>query len=116
MGWDSASHWTTKQVVVDEIIREYGAKLVTHKVTASGVWSVIKVNHYKTGEEFNLIVLDLLEKHGGTYSRKSISEDMGPHYYDCPKSFLALAPCKAGSYAEAWRAKVLAGGRSGGHT
>lgn len=37
---------------------------------------------------------------------KDVDESMGPVYYDCPLSFLDMAPQAPGPFAAEWRAKV----------
>jgi len=39
---------------------------------------------------------------------KDVDESMGPVYYDCPLSFLEMAPQAPGPFAGDWRAKVRA--------
>lgn len=102
MGWDSAYHWTKKSTVVNEtaasLVRN-GYAILAQKSTASGVWFAIEKNDKRE------ILLALIKKHGGMFSRKDISESAGPSYYDCPISFFDIVPCP-GSYATEWREKV----------
>jgi hypothetical protein len=53
------------------------------------------------GSVFALVVL--LEGPGICY--KEMSEDMGPYYYDCPKSILALLTPTESKTAQEWRSK-----------
>ena len=52
-----------------------------------------------------LIVLDLIRREGEHHWVKTISEDQGPVYYDCPLDLL-VDPQPTNEYARAWRAAV----------
>ena len=84
MGWDSASDWHSKADVVADSIREYAIR--EHSVVGNHLWGVID-----TTSVGKIVVLILIDGRGGSWSRKAISEDMGPCYYDCPDKVLRAA-------------------------
>ena len=98
MGWDSASDWHSKADVVADSIREYAIR--EHSVVGNHLWGVID-----TTSVGKIVVLILIDGRGGSWSRKAISEDMGPCYYDCPDKVLRAA---TGNPNREWRAKVSA--------
>jgi hypothetical protein len=89
--------WRSKADVVDASIREY--KLTAHSLVGNHLWGVIETS---VG---SMAVLVLIEGRGGEWSRKAISEDMGPCYYDVPDKILKAA---TGAPNAEWRSKVLA--------
>lgn len=98
MGWDSASDWRSKADVVADSIREYA--MTEHSVVGNHLWGVVD-----TTSAGKIVVLILIDGRGGNWSRKAISEDMGPYYYDCPDKVLRAA---TGALNPEWRAKVAA--------
>ena len=95
MGWDSCWDWRSKTDVVEATVREY--KLTTYSLVGNHLWGVIETS---VGP---MAVLVLIEGRGGQWSRKAISEDMGPCYYDVPDKILKAA---TGAPNLEWRAKV----------
>lgn len=73
-----------------------------HRVVGSRVWTLLE----HEGRRF--IALDLIKGGGRGYGwgSKGLSEDMGPHYYDCPLSLLNKTSEPANEYAAKWREKV----------
>jgi hypothetical protein len=74
------------------------------------VWAVREVTA-ADGEVYRVITLDLVEKHGGEWMRKSMDESMGPIAKGCPVGFIACADRKPkagglGSYSETFRTRV----------
>lgn len=80
-------------------------------------WEVLKVRKTAFGQHCwwllgkadgtRLVVLDLVRRNGGGFTVKTISENEGPLYYDCPLELL-VAPEPANDYARNWRAEVRA--------
>jgi len=55
---------------------------------------------------FVIAVVFLTSRERGEWGYKDMSESMGPCYYDCPASILALlSPLTGEGYAKEWRAK-----------
>lgn len=98
MGWTSASEWTTKAAIVADILKD--RTIAAHACKGNQLWVVCNNTSDPTYPEKVLVVF-LLEKHGGVYAYKDMSEDMGPYCYDCPDWLLAMVP--ETSAAEPWR-------------
>ena len=96
MGWSFG--WDTKKELVDYLRKNVNGKLVASSLRGTKMWSVWE----KDGERF--IVLDLIEcdRRDKSYGYKSMTESWGPVYYNCPLSYLDMAP----TACESWREKV----------
>lgn len=91
MGFD-VGHYQNKREVVHEklqALERESVEIMAQATTKSGLW--VALRRFETGEKF--IVLFLIERWGkGEYAVKSITESMGPFYYDVPLRFLTLVP------------------------
>jgi len=107
MGWDSCSSWRTKADVIAEELRPgrygEGSVAIAHKSTAQALYVV-----YELADKRRVLEVTLIEKHGGEYSRKGMSEESGPYVHDCPLRLLELVPEPDSEYAKNWRARVRA--------
>lgn len=103
MGW--LYGWSSKQQLVDHLNRglvdDY--KLITNCVRGNCHWQVIE---HKSGKRY--IALNLLQSYDGEWGYKDMDESVGPCYYNCPLSYLDLAPETedTGQYAKQWRQSV----------
>ncbi len=104
MGWTSSSQWSSKTDLVNNLLATQFAPFAVTKHALRG--NVLYVLANKPSES-SMIFVVLLEKHGGDWSYKDMSESMGPCYYTCPLGFFDLAPV-AGAYGQAWRDKTRA--------
>ena len=99
MGWDSSTAWNTKakaKAYLDDSIKRSGWTIHDTKASRDGQWYLIE----RQGEM--IIYLGLMKKGRGEYAIKTISESMGPYYFDCPLKWLDLAPVAS----QEWRDKV----------
>jgi hypothetical protein len=80
MGYLFLSECVEKKQIVERLVK--GTK--KHKVVGNRLWYVAKDS--ESGSDF--IGLCLLSKSEGHWGYKSLSESMGPYYYDCPLKFL----------------------------
>jgi len=83
-------------------------KTLAHRLCGDVLWSVAEVTAKKDydqlarGESYRFIRCDLLEGSAAGWGFKSLSERMGPFYYNCPLEYLQMVPvANAG-----WREKV----------
>lgn len=106
MGFDSCDSWTSKAQVVKELLADTArrAKVVAHKSTRSGLWSVIE-----NDDGSRAILFDLIERSNRRYFVKAMDESCNPYFYDCPLAFLGLVPQdKTKYYSAKWREGVEA--------
>lgn len=106
MGWTGIYN-ATKESIVEEIT--IGA--LKASVQGREVYTLNEVTH--RGQTFRYIGVALVEKQGGVWSYKTMSEEMHPYYYRCPLSFIDLAeempiPEKYRGESDKWRAAVRA--------
>lgn len=97
-GWDSrrelVEHLTKSSdgwVKLDQASTEYGRRLWVAWENPSGV---------------KFLALYLISSDNGRWGYKSISEDMGPTYYDCPLRLIEKMPPPTNEYSREWREKV----------
>lgn len=103
MGTVSCSAWKTKKDVVNELTRDLtrsGFNVLGQKGSADGVWYLIEKDGEKT------IYFGKIQKNGGEFFLKTMSEDMGPYYFTCPLKFIDKASEPKGQNAKEWREKV----------
>ena len=94
MGWLFPYHTTTKEILVQDLIRPSRLTesapwtLQAHSLRDSRLWLLYR---HKT-KPMHLIGLDLIayDKTSGTYGHKDMDESVHPYYYDCPKSWLKI--------------------------
>lgn len=101
MSWDGCYDWETKNDVINDIIKTLNTHpnhLIKHQVIGNHFWFVAD------SVEGKFIGLYLLSKdrRDGIWMRNGMCEESEPYYYDCPLSFLGLAPVAS----EDWRKKV----------
>jgi len=114
MGWDSCEAWQSKADVVKAIQADHsggGWTLLDSSVVGNTYYGLHE--RIDAGKVQRLITCCLISKGGGTWGYKSMSEDMGPYCYTCPKRILDKADeVEAVSYsATEWRAKCRAHAR-----
>lgn len=82
-----------------------GVKLLADRVVGNHYWAAIEL---ASGRK--LVFLALLQSGGKNmgWGYKDMDESMGPCYFDCPLSLLAMTDEPTEGYAVAWRAKVRA--------
>lgn len=80
---------------------------IDKEVVGDKLWRVVQ-----SFAGYRLVVLDLLAYERGEWGRKTITENSGPGYYDCPMRLLEQAEAdQARSQTQLsveWREKVLA--------
>ena len=107
MGWSFGFHKSKESIVAH--LRSslcWGADYKIRKSSVVGNCLWFQVEQISTGDVF--ILLELLQgpdKKGGEWGNKSMSENSGPCYYDCPVSYLN-GLSEATGYAIEWRASV----------
>lgn len=104
MGWDFG--FESKTAAITDCLRETrfveAARLLAKAENRDGLWSA-----WETVEGKRFIVLDLIEKYGGEWGVKSMTEMAGPCYYNCPNTILKAVPAVApNEFNPAWRSKV----------
>jgi hypothetical protein len=78
-----------------------------HACVGNCLWRVLEWVDKDKGITAVLIALDLLQSQRGYgWGYKSMSESMGPNYYNCPLALLDLVPEPPSKYAADWRRKV----------
>jgi hypothetical protein len=107
MGWTSSYNWTKKSDVINDLrkdILKAGWTIIAEKSVREGHWSVVQDND---GRKW--IHLGLIRKHDREFALKTLSEHMGPNYYNCPLEFFNIAdkPSPSEKYAIDWRMKVI---------
>lgn len=106
MGWSSCNAWTTKKVVIDEILRDIeksGYTLKGHASTSQGAYFAVI-----SPKNESVILCVMIKKHGKEYSTKNMDEGMGPAMNDCPLKLLDLVEGPKTEYALQWRQGVRA--------
>ena len=99
MGWLYFSEYSEKAQIVERLVK--GTK--KHRVVGNQLWYI--ATNQESGSDY--IGLCLLSKYEGEWGYKSMSESMGPYYYNCPMSFLKATENSAHKDND-WREKVLA--------
>lgn len=106
MGWSFAMQDTGRKAHIESLTNQRhfsnGYVPITHRVVGNHVWQLVQ---RPDGTKY--ITLDLIAKErGGGWGYKSVDEDCGPYFFDCPAPLLDKADPPATPNAEAWRAKV----------
>lgn len=121
MGWDYCIEWKTKQHVVDYLTRTWERiypkvegytsetirnTSIKHTLKGNTLWIIREVITKETQEKRSYIECVLISygRRDKCYGYKAMDESMGPYYYDCPLSFLKLAPVAN----QKWRDTVIA--------
>ncbi len=117
MGWSFNSRPCSKKDYVAELVRDQhlhgdngvvGSQVwIAHSVVGNHLWGVIENRDLEGNATGSFIALDLLQQMDGCWGNKSMSESMGPSYYDCPLKYLNMVPLPQNSqYAGSWREQV----------
>ena len=103
MGWTSVQkHYNSAKEFAQDVILNDG-DFVKHRMVGNHLWTVYE--NPEVGKKF--VLLFLIEKHGGWYGYKEISESMHPYYYDCPLSIIKAAGETDNENAKEWRELVF---------
>lgn len=108
MGWTYSYGCTEKSQIRDEILRDFrnaSYTVLRHATVGNHLWLAIDKRPADGSAPQRAIVLCLLTKRDGIWGYKDMDETMGPYYYDCPLSLLALFPAPSPD-AGAWRDQV----------
>jgi hypothetical protein len=108
MGWDFTLGATRAQIIRERTIAQANEKYLfscdQYKIVRNHLWSIQTLVDRETSESETYLCLDLLRKERGYgWGYKSITEAMGPLYYDCPLSLLDIVPI----VNQGWRNKVI---------
>lgn len=106
MGWSFAMQDTGRKAHIESLTNQRhfsnGYVPLTHRVVGNHVWQLVQ---RPDGTKY--IALDLIAKErGGGWGYKSMDEDEGPYFFDCPAALLDKADPPATPNAETWRARV----------
>ena len=106
MGWSFNPNDTGRKAHIESLTSakhfSNGYTPITHRVVGNRIWQLVQ---RPDGTKY--ITLDLIAKErGGGWGYKSLDEDWGPYFVDCPTALLDKADPPATPNAEAWRAKV----------
>lgn len=103
--------------IIEEVTRGWsdpktgaGCKTLKHCTRGNVVYAVHE-NTRKDGTRYRFIGVHMLLRDGASWGYKSMTEEEGPHYHNCPVSYIELAeelaqPEGLSKYATKWRAKV----------
>jgi len=100
MGW-YYEHGSRADLIADRIKPQHGdrgtRRAIRHCCVGNVLWTVwereIKVSAGLDGPcSTRWIGCDLMECRGGDWGYKPMCEEMGPYYYSCPLSYLAMVP------------------------
>jgi hypothetical protein len=100
MGWTSG--WISRNEIVTHILKN-NPQMIGFKLTNFGkhLWIA------RGNETESYIVLYLIKYEDNDWGYKSISEDMGPCYFDCPSDLLDKTTGVIGSkYSDKWRNEI----------
>jgi len=105
MGWTSCTSWHKKSQVIDDEARQFmrsGYTILASASTRQGAYFAVK---HQDGRQF--IACSLIERRGGSWSIKTMTDAMGPAMDDCPPHVLAAVPLTPDThhYAVEWREK-----------
>lgn len=108
MGWTYCDKWKTKAQAVNALLTEE-RRPIHHALKADVVYTVETARN-SSGRK---IYVHLLEKEGGSWGFKTMSESEMPYYFECPTRLLKLAgpPDTDDAGAVEWRKHVFEGKR-----
>jgi hypothetical protein len=99
MGWTFLYNVPDKHQAIELCTRESNTlKCILKAIHGNNLWTVWDDSQSKK----KTIILFRLGKDNGNWGYKDVTEYQGPSYYDCPESFLSIAPCSN----KDWRGKV----------
>lgn len=107
MGWSFSCSDTGRKSHIESLTSakhfSSGYVPITHRVVGNHIWQLVQ---RPDGTKY--ITLDLIAKErGGGWGYKSLDEDCGPYFFDCPVTLLDKADPPATPNADTWRAKVF---------
>lgn len=105
MGWSFSVQDTGRKAHIESLTKDLATGYVSleHRTVGNHVWQLVQ---RPDGTKY--ITLDLIAKaRGGGWGYKSMDEDWGPYFVDCPATLLDKAGPPATPNAEAWRIKVF---------
>lgn len=108
MGWTFTK--SSRADLIEEITRDQslanGGVCRTLRKSFRGNVMYTLLAETREGKTTKLIGVTLLAREGSSWGYKDMDETMGPHYYDCPLSFLDEADAPRNETAAEWRATV----------
>jgi len=107
MGWSFSCNDIGRKAHIESLTSakhfSKGYVPINYRVVGNHVWQLVQ---RPDGTKY--ITLDLIAKErGGGWGYKSMDEDWGPYFVDCPAALLDKADPPATANATAWRAKVF---------
>lgn len=95
MGYLSSRQWSTKQDMVDHIIKNF--KLVDHSVRGGVLYGLYPANLLPPSD-FGIVICLIEKFNEGEWGYKDMGESDYPYYFDCPERILAAStlPDKSG--------------------
>lgn len=113
MGWLFSQGQTRSELIArrnkEWETETHKGKTIRHAARGNVLWAIREVTDKTTGKIDTYIACDLMQgQRGYGWGYKDMSEDMGPHYYTCPLSYLEQVPAPNGEYSKGWREKVKA--------
>jgi hypothetical protein len=119
MGTTIHSNTTRKELVEGLLRTQYAVdpktgvrtgefKTIAHCFKGNNVWAVHERTFFDGREPLRFVAFYLITRFGqGEWGYKDMDETCGPCYYNCPVSYLDMAPNGAvNDYAKEWRQKV----------
>ncbi|MDG9757861.1 hypothetical protein N5E31_03670 [Pseudomonas chengduensis] len=115
MGWLYSSR--SRSELIHHLIQaqdhpQTSIHVIAHALRGNVLWSVVEVTakvegvhkDLAPGESMRYIRCDLLQRSGGQWGYKDMSESVHPFYYTCPLSYLDMAPVQSPEWREHVRA------------
>lgn len=109
MGWMFPYHTFDRKTLIaervaSEISENYRIEVLRYCVRGNNLWKLVQVTRDEKSERF--IVLDMMQKSGGTWGYKDLDDGCGPCYYNCPLSYVDACTPTTSEYANHWREQV----------
>lgn len=115
MGWLYSSR--SRSDLIHDLIQpedhpQASIRVIAHTLRGNVLWSVAEVTakvegvhkNLAPGESMRYIRCDLLQRSGGQWGYKDMSESVHPFYYTCPLSYLDMVPVQSAEWRERVRA------------
>lgn len=99
MGWDYLVHTRPKNAK-DFLDSEFKDVVIASAMHGRNEYYAA-CRSKKTGEVFGMVVI--LDRKKGEFGWKTMSEDMGPYYSNCPLNILGMLTPTDSTYANEWR-------------
>ena len=104
MGW--CFGWNSKSELRAHLLSSLQCPVVAHRTVGNHLYIVVETPDHDRGPRSIVVVLLQSDRRDG-WGYKDMDEHMGPFYYDCPESLIALAGgVEHGN--PAWRERVMA--------